>query len=248
MQTFNLKKFFLYLLICSIALSALMGIWAILSGEFGSLQARVLGTTLTVVGTSVLGLACGAFLESPRSRTSRALFAVPLGGVVLTVLSALITIWQIWISFGWGSEGVFKTLLVSTIFAFSLAQLSLLSLAQLATRFRWAIVTAYVVVLLLASIVSLLIITEPAGSDGGIWRLIGVLAVLDAAVTVSMPIFHRLSRTEFVDVEVLSAARIDAKIGVLKAQISRLEKQKEDILRANETGETGEEVEAGEKS
>jgi hypothetical protein len=233
-ENFNLKKFFLYLLICSIALSALMGIWAILSGEFGDLQARVLGTTLTVVGTSILGLACGAFLESPRSRTSYALFAVPLGGIILAVLSALITLWLIWGVTGWGSEGIYKTLFVFIMFAFALAQLSLLSLARLSKRFRWAIIAAYAAVLGLASIVSFLIIIELRGDDGTVMRLIGVLAVVDAALTVMIPILHRLSRTEFVDVEMPSVAGIDSKINALKAQIERLEKQKEDILRADE--------------
>lgn len=233
MESLNLKKFFLYLLICSIALSALMGIWAILSGEFGELQARVLGTTLTVVGTSILGLACGAFFENPRSRGS-ALFAVPLVGILLAGLSALITMWLIWGADRWDGEGTFKTLIVSTIFAFSLAQLSLLSLARLAKRFRWAIITAYAVVLVLASIISVLIIFEPKSDDGTVMRLIGVLAVVDAAMTVMIPIFHRLSRTEFVDVEMPSVAKIDAEIDNLKAQIERLEKQREDVLRADE--------------
>jgi hypothetical protein len=233
-ENFNLKKFFLYLLICSIALSALMGIWAILSGEFGELQARVLGTTLTVVGTSILGLACGAFLESPRSRTNYALFFVPFGGIILAVLSAAITLWLIWGVTGWGSEGIYKTLFVFIMFAFSLAQLSLLSLARLSKRFRWAIIAAYAAVLALASIVSFLIIVEPHSDDGTVMRLIGVLAVVAAALTVMIPILHRLSRTEFVDVEMPSVAGIDSEIDHLKAQIERLEKQREDILRADE--------------
>jgi hypothetical protein len=233
-ENLNLKKFFLYLLICSIALSALMGIWAILSGAFGWMEARVLGTTMTIVGTSILGLACGAFFESPRSKAGRFLFVVPLGGIILTVLSALMTLWLIWSSEVWKEEWFFKTLFVFLMFAFSLAQLSLLSLARLASRFRWALVAAYAVVLTLASVVSLLILAELPSNDDIVWRLIGVLAIVDAAVTVVMPILHRLSRTEFVDVELPSVAKIDAEIDNLKARLSRLEKQKEDILRAGE--------------
>jgi len=232
METLNLKKIFLYLLVCSIALSALMGIWAILSGEFGQLQERILGTTLTVVGTSILGLACGAFLESPRARGTP-LFVVPLAGIILAVLSAVITLLMVWSIIGWRFEGVYKTLFIAVIFSFSLAQLSLLSLARIAKRFRWAIVTAYVVILALASIISALIIFEPASDYGIVMRLLGVLAVVDAAVTVMMPIFHRLSRTEFVDVETPSVAAIDAEINNLKAQLGRLEKQRDDVLRAD---------------
>jgi hypothetical protein len=233
MQTLNLKKIFLYLLICSIALSALMGIWAILSQEFGSLQERVLATTLTVVGTSILGLACGAFLESPHSR-GKPLFIVPLAGIILAVLCALLTVWLIWGDVRWEFKGFYKTLFVSLIFSFALAQLSLLSLARLAKRFRWAIVTAYIVVLALASIISLLIVFEPPSDDGFVMRALGVLGVIDAAMTVMIPVFHRLSRTEFVDVETPSVDKIDAEIDNLKSQIAQLEKQREDILRAEE--------------
>ena len=210
-----------------------MGIWAILSGEFGELQARVLGTTLTVVGTSILGLACGAYLESPYLRKT-SLKIVPLAGIILAVLAALITLWLIWGAGGWSiGDGIFKTLIVSGIFSFSLAHLSLLSLARLARRFRWAIVTAYVAVLLLASIISAIVIFDPDSEDFLVSRLIGVLAVIDAAITVMIPIFHRLSRGEFVDTEgEVSVDKIEAEIANLKSQISRLEKQREDILNA----------------
>jgi magnesium-transporting ATPase (P-type) len=230
-ENLNLKKFFLYLLICSIALSALMGIWAIISGEFGELQGKILGTTTTVVGTSILGLACGAYLESPRSRHSPR-FVMPVFGIVFTVVSASLVLWMIWVMRNWNGEWLFKTLSTCLIFAFSLAQLSLLSLARLAKRFNWALITAYIAVLALALITSTIIILEPPSSDGFVLRMIGVLGVLDASMTVMIPIFHRLSRTEFVDVETASTDKIDAEIASLKTQISRLEKQKEDILNA----------------
>lgn len=205
-----------------------MGIWAILSGD---VEYRVLGTTLTVVGTSILGLACGAFLETPRSRKG-ALIVMPVLGIILSILSALITVWMIWTETSWRAEAVWKTLLVSTIFAFSLAHLSLLSIAQLSRRFRWALATAYVVILALASIISYIFIFAPPSQDTMVLRLIGVLAVIDAAITVMIPIFHRLSRTEFVDVP--SIAEVEARIAELKAQVVRLEKQKEDILRGEQ--------------
>ena len=229
MENLNLKKFFLYLLICSIALSAVMGIWAIISGEFGELQGKILATTTTVVGTSILGLACGAYLESQRSR-NLPMFVVPIFGIIFTIISAMIVLWIIWADHSWNNEGLYKTLATCLIFAFSLAQLSLLSLAQLAKRFYWVIVTAYIVILALALITSTIVIFEPANDSGFVLRLIGVLAVVDAAITVMTPIFHRLSRSEFVEGEIPSTAKIDAEITKLKTEISRLERQKADIL------------------
>jgi hypothetical protein len=228
-QGFNVKKIFLYLMICSIALSALMGIWAILSGD---VEFRVLGTTLTIVGTSILGLACGAFLENPRSQKFPLRF-VPIVGIILSVIAALLTIWLIWAATMGLDTAFYKILAVSAIFAFSLSHLSLLSIAQLSRRFRWSLITAYVVIFALSSIISFIVVFEPPSEDGIVLRFIGVLAVIDAAITVMIPIFHRLSRTEFVDIP--SVAEIEAKISELKAQITRLEKQKEDILSAPQT-------------
>lgn len=227
MENLNVKKFFLYLLVCSIALSAIMGIWAIISGEFGELQGQILATTLTVVGTSILGLACGAFLESPRSQNT-ALRSVPVTGIILSVVSALFALWMIWTSFS-NNEGVIKTFFISLIFAFSLAQLSLLSLARLAKRFSWSLTTAFIVILSLDSIISLVIIFASGNENEFVFRVIGVLSVTAAALTVMIPIFHRLSRTEFVDDTVPTLTEIDAEINQLEARLAQLRKQKEDV-------------------
>ena len=62
----NIKKLFLYLLIASVAVSSLVGIFVILFGNFGEFEVKVLLTTLTIMVTSILRLACGALLESNR--------------------------------------------------------------------------------------------------------------------------------------------------------------------------------------
>lgn len=228
MEALGIKKFFLYLLVCSIALSALMGIWAIISGEFGELQAQILGTTLTVVGTSILGLACGAFLESPRSQNTT-LRIVPITGIILSVVSAIIALLLIWTSVSVNSEAIFKSFFISLICAFSLAQLSLLSIARLAQRFKWALTAAYFVILLLDLVVSLVIIFSSGNDNEFVIRFIGVLSVMAASLTVMIPIFHRLSRTEFVEITNSSLTEIEAEINNLEARIAQLRKQKEDI-------------------
>src|SRR5436190_10088465 len=84
------KKTALWLLIASVVVSALLGIWAILSGNFGELQARVLLTTLTITGASVIGLACGAYWETGRMRW------LPLLGIILAIFAATMIIIGIW--------------------------------------------------------------------------------------------------------------------------------------------------------
>lgn len=231
MENFNAKKIFLYLLACSILLSALMGIWAIVSDEFGDLQVKILLMTLTIVGTSILGLACGAFLESPQNLRLK---PIPKIGIVCAVVCALASFWLIWEYSGASEKISFKLFFVSLIFAFSLAQLSLLSMARLAKRFVWSLAAAYAVILILDSIFSAIIIFELFGDDGLVLRLIGVLSVVAASLTVMIPIFHWLSRSEFLEFESTTVGKINAEIDRLKAQISQLEKQKEDARTTND--------------
>jgi len=225
MKNLNLKKTFLYTLIGSIVFSALMGIWAILSGEFGEFQARILGTTLTVVGTSLLGLACGAFWESPRS-SETSLRIIPAAGIILAFVAAIVVLFMIWGKF----DDLWKFAAISGIFAFSLAQLSLLSLANLAKRFEWVLTVAFLVVLSLAAINSVLIIVEPESESNFVMRLIGVLAVIDAALTVMIPILHRLSRGDFAGSQT-SLEKIDAEIAGLRKELDRLEQQRQEFLK-----------------
>lgn len=208
-----------------------MGIWAILSGEFGETQGKVLFTTLTVVGTSILGLACGAFLESPRVTNLK---SVPLIGITLAVLCGLTCFWLIWGNENNNGNGIFKFALISLICAFSFAQLSLLSMARLARRFRWSLVSAYIVIFALDLIICPIIIFEPDSDNSLVLRLIGVLSVVAASLTVVIPIFHWLSRSEYVHDDTFSSTKINAQIAELRAKISHLEQQRDEINNAGE--------------
>jgi hypothetical protein len=228
MNSINLKKTFLYTLIASVAFSALMGIWVILANEFSEFVERVLSTTLTVVLTSILGLACGAFWESPKSQ-KRGLKIVPILGIILTFVSAFISLTLIWQFIGLGENKILKTFAVSLIFAFSLSQLSLLSLANLSKKFQWALIAVYIAVLSLASLSSAIILLDTQNANEFTTRLLGILAVVDAALTVMIPIFHRLSRADFAATQI-SIQEIDEKIKELKDELKILEKQREEIL------------------
>ncbi len=181
------KKTALWLLIASVAISAVLGIWAILSGEFGELQARVLLTTLTITGASILGLACGAYWETGRNR------ALPGFGILLTIIGAGVVIFGIW--YHTSAENFWKIAASICLVAIATAHVSLLSLARLAGRYRWALAAAYVLAYLLSV---LLIIVLFATSNNSDWfpRLIGVVSILLAAASLMVPIFHRLSAAD----------------------------------------------------
>jgi len=213
----NTRKIFLNTLIASVALSAVIGIVVILFGQFGEFEVRVLMTTLTVTATSILGLACGACYEAGRGRR------LPLAGIVLSVVSALALFLIIWNVLD-DNETYIKTTITLVIGAIVASHLSLLRLARLDGRYAWTYTFAVVCDVLLAAIVLYLMWFEPEGESDLVFRTMGVLSILIAAVTVVTPVFHRLS-TGVDEVE-----KIDEEIAALKQRIEELEKRKIETL------------------
>lgn len=216
MKDMNPRRVFLYLLIGSITLSAVLGIGVILLGNFGEIEVRVLMTTLTVTVTSVCGLACGAYLESGRGRY------LPTTGITLSIISALMCFLIIWNVLD-DSEEFINAFVTATILATSCSHLSLLSLARLDSRFSWIRIAAFICVWSLAAILLFIIWFEPEGDSDLIYRILGVLGILVASITVITPVLHKLSSTD------TDVAKIDAEIERLKHEIESLEAKKASI-------------------
>lgn len=155
-----IKKSFLYCLIVSVAIAAAVGISAILSGEFGSVEIRILLTTLTVSAGSMCGLACWAYLASRRGKI------LPLAGIVLTFVGSSMILIGIWGEVD--SKEFWKVTASASVFAVACAHLALLSLARLAQWFQWSLVVAHVVVFGVASLIVYLILGEV--EEGGMYR------------------------------------------------------------------------------
>ena len=212
-DTANIRRVFLYTLIASVAVSALIGIGVFLFRDFGYYEVRVMMTTLTVTVTSILGLACGAYLESGRGRV------LPIAGIASSILAAIMTLLIVW-NVSDHSESFMRSTATVTLLALSCSHLSLLSLARLDKRFVWSRIFAFACVALLSTILVYLIWVEPDPSSDLIIRIIGVLSILVAAITVITPVFHKLSMTDS------PTAEIDVEIERLKGRISELEQKK----------------------
>ena len=76
------KRGFLYALVGSVAVSALLAIGAIVSGDFSSWEIRSLLSAATIGAASICGLGCGAYLASAGHR------ALPLMGITLAIAAA----------------------------------------------------------------------------------------------------------------------------------------------------------------
>lgn len=209
----NIRKLFLYVLIVSVAVSALIGIGVIIFGNFGELETRTLATTTVITITSILGLACGAYFESGKGRT------LPIVGIVSAIISCILWIISIWAREQENSL-FFKSLASATLMAASCAHLSLLSLARLDRKFIWAKYAAHGTVWTLLAILITVIWFEIEVEDNVIARTLGVLGIIIGALTILTPVLHKLSS------RVLSNGEIDAEIARLQARIEELEKAK----------------------
>jgi hypothetical protein len=212
-QNTNIRKLFLYLLIASVALSAVIGIVVILIGNFGEFESKVLLTTLTITVTSILGLACGAYLETGRGRI------LPAVGIVFALAAGVLWVVMVWTS--QPESTLFpKVVMTVTLVAASCSHLSLISMARLDRRFLWSRYAAHGAVWGLSAFLIYLIwfVQNPDQEIFG--RVVGVLGILVAALTVMTPVFHKLSAPDPTPDE------IDREIASLKERIAELEAKK----------------------
>jgi hypothetical protein len=212
-QPVDVKKIFLYALIFSVALSAILGIGAILSGSWSWYEVRVLLTTFTVALASICGLANGAYLITGRGR------ALPLVGIGLALVAAALVIGGMWLEPP--SDPYWKLTAALCIFAVACAHLSLLSMARLAHGYQWSLVSAYVVILGVAGLIVLLIVGDVPGGPG-YFQLLAVAAIIDAALTILVPVFQWLSHGQVGS----SVESLDAEIARLKTRLAELEQRR----------------------
>jgi hypothetical protein len=214
----NLRKFFLYTLIVSVVISALIGIGVLLFGDFGDVATRVLMTTFTITLCSILGLACGAYLETGRNRV------MPVTGIAFSVLAALVFIFMIWRGEMY-TDLIGKFAATFSMLATALAVLCLVSLARLDRRFQWSRYVLHGAVWILNAILLYILWFEPESSGDMVARIIGILSIIIAALTVMTPVFHWLSRKT-----IETAANIDAEIAGLRAKIEELERRRAELI------------------
>ena len=171
----------------SFAIAALMGITALLvPGHFGSVQGRILMTTLVVGVTSILTLCYLAVAES-RDR-----WLGVVGGVASIVAAGCVLdmVWSHWQHDP--GQGLLRTFGVSVIVALTVAQFALL-LAVVRPR-GGAVARLLHSTLVAGTVLAALLISAVLGWNpgDGAARLIGVIAILDVlgtVVTVALGVF-----------------------------------------------------------
>lgn len=184
----SLRRLVLTTTLGSFSIAALMGVLALLGGDFGEGQARVLMTTVLVGLASIAVLTYLTTAGTPYQPVGVA------GGIAVLVplLTGLLLIWADYS--GNGSDATWKAFGLGIVVASSLAQVSLLLVLGGAHRsLRPLLLGTLSLVAVLGVLVSWTIL---AGEDGeGLLRLIGVIAILDVLGTVVVIALAVVART-----------------------------------------------------
>ncbi len=102
-------------------------------------------------------------------------------------------------------------------------------MARLAEWFHWSLVAAYAAIFGVASLIVLMILAEANGE--AMFQLLGVAAIFDAAITILIPIFHRLSKAEVAQARDSPTSPapgdIDAEMTKLRERLTELERMKQ---------------------
>ncbi len=186
-QNFNFKKTFLSMMIISLSISALIGIFIFLLGDFGETEFRLLMTTLTIGGYSLTGLCCSVLYEK------RKFTPLALSGMVVSIIGFLYTVLVIWEAIDFGNYFTLKALIILIVLAASTAHSCLLLLIK---SEKSLVNSALSATIIFVSIVALMLIILVLNKFDGVgefyFRLLGVFAILDVLGTIVTPILNKV--------------------------------------------------------
>lgn len=172
----------LRLLLVSIAVNATLGVWALLAGDFGRTQGKVLATSFLVSAAMIAVL-----VNLPAARR-RYLWPVP--GVAAVVGAAAI-VWFIFLMwFEVEREVAVKLGGSGLVLAAAGSLAGLMALVVPPPRLPRARALHVSLLALLVVLILAVIWTERGGASTG--RVVGIVGVLTAAVTLGMPVLARV--------------------------------------------------------
>ncbi len=176
----------LWVLFASLAASALIGIAALASTDFGEAEGRLLLTTFSFFGASAITLACGLAWERGR------LGIVPVLGIVAGLAGLALVIVGIWGDFE--SDLWWKAFTSEIMIALAATHASLVAVFSAGQRFRLGTYAAYALGAVAVTL-TLIAVWGDAGSDG-FWRFYGAVMVLLLALTIALPVLRRIAGPE----------------------------------------------------
>lgn len=181
----RVRRWTLTTFFASIAVNAALGIYAVLTPDFGETQSKILATSMFVTGAILVGLACEPAWEQ------KLLGPVPLAGALLGAGGFALSIAGMWAEID--SEVYGKVLGTTFVAAAACTAASLLALAQLAHGHRWVFATTLGLLAVGAAMLAILLWLGDDPSETYVRAMAAVLIVL-AAFAVTVPVLHWVDR------------------------------------------------------
>jgi hypothetical protein len=182
MNRLNYKKSFLLALITALILSALVGIYIFLIGDFGEMENKILITTISLAVFSLLGL-CSALVHGNKNLSLFSMLGMCFS--LLGFIASLAIIWQIK-----PSPRIAEIFMILTILAFSFAHISLLLLLKIKYPIvKYALYSTLTFIIIVALMLSYVVVTHH-DTEGLFFRLLGVFAILDVLGSIVTPLIH----------------------------------------------------------
>jgi len=183
-QTHHLKKTFLITMIVALCISALIGVIIFLIGNFGRIEMRILTTTISIGIYSLIGLGFSVLYEK------RKLFLFSSTGLILAILSFIVTVLSIWDIIG--GDLTWKSQLIFFILAVSFLHISLILLAKDEKTYVNVVVSLTIFFISLVAFLLIILILAEIREEF-FFRFLGATAILDGLGTIVTPIVKKVS-------------------------------------------------------
>jgi len=184
---FNFKKTFLITMIISLCISAIVGIFLFLFGNFGEIEIKILLTTLIIGGYSLTGLCCSILYEKRR------FIPLALLGIIISVSSFLYTIMMIWELI---NISEYKILIILIVLAVSTAHSCLILLIKSEKLVVNGVLLSVIILNSIIALMLIIFIIYDRNEFYFYYRLLGVFSILDILGTIVAPILNKVYSIE----------------------------------------------------
>jgi peptidoglycan/LPS O-acetylase OafA/YrhL len=182
----NYKKYFLKTLITALVISAIIGIYLFLFGDFEDSDTRLLLTTLTVGWYSMTGL-CSSVVHSRKK-----IKVFSLLGMTISIIGFFITVIAIWVIVD--NDLIWRLVMTFVILSVMISHVSLLFLVKPnSKKINYLMITTIIFITLVTAMLIIEILTESEKGEF-FYRLLGVFAILDVLGTISTPVLNRMTK------------------------------------------------------
>jgi len=179
----TMRKYFLNTMIISLSITALIAIGILLFGKFGTIENKILITTLAVGFASLAGLCCSSIINVCGLRS------FSIFGILSACVSFSIANLMIWTQIRDPMEQVFGTASVVMIVC---SHTSLLLLIKINSRTIRDVLYATIVCIAIVAIMYIIVLWSNKPPGEYFFRLMGVIAILDVLGTILTPMLNKI--------------------------------------------------------